>query len=68
MPLSIADIVNSWFSERLAAGAVARDTDAYNQVTAALPDLIARLTPPSAQDAAPVVDAGTADASKTTTK
>lgn len=42
---SIADTVNSWFAQRLACGALARDTEAYNQAHAALPDLIARLDP-----------------------
>ncbi len=43
--MSVADIVNSWFTENCAGGPLARDTEAYNQVVAALPDLIARLTP-----------------------
>jgi hypothetical protein len=42
--MSRADTVNTWFRERLATGALARDTPAYNQVAAALPDLIGRLT------------------------
>ena len=42
--MTTADIVNSWFSDRLANGALARNTEAYNQAHAALPDLIARLT------------------------
>jgi hypothetical protein len=41
--MSKADIVNAWFNERMRGGALARDTDAYNQVVAAIPDLIARL-------------------------
>lgn len=41
--MSTADAVNEWFRERLACGPIARDTDAYNQAFAALPDLIARL-------------------------
>jgi hypothetical protein len=39
------EIVNAWFGERLANGPLARDTEAYNQVYAALPDLVSRLTP-----------------------
>jgi hypothetical protein len=38
-----ADIVNSWFREHLAGGALARSTDAYNQVHTALPALIEAL-------------------------
>jgi hypothetical protein len=41
--MPVADIVNAWFKERLANGAIARDTAAYNQAHAALPDLISRL-------------------------
>lgn len=47
---SAANVVNTWFSERLASGALARDTPAYNQVVSALPDLISRLAPPSVPD------------------
>lgn len=43
--MPIADTVNGWFAERLQCGPLARDTEAYNQVVTALPDLIARLTP-----------------------
>jgi len=43
-----AEIVNAWFQERLRGGPLGRDTEAFNQVNAALPDLIARLTPPAA--------------------
>jgi hypothetical protein len=43
--MSTADTVRAWFSERLANGPLARDTAAYNQVFAAIPDLIARLDP-----------------------
>jgi hypothetical protein len=46
--MSPADTVNTWFRERIACGAVARDTQAYNQVSAALPDLIERLGGPAA--------------------
>ena len=42
--MSIADIVNTWFTENCAGGPLARDTEAYNQVVTALPDLTARLT------------------------
>ena len=50
-----ADIVNIWFSERLATGAIARNTEAYNQAAAAVTELIARLSPAPAPaaDAAP---------------
>lgn len=47
--MSISDTVNTWFRERLACGALARDTEAYNQVSAALPDLIARLGGPAVE-------------------
>jgi hypothetical protein len=46
--MSIADIVNTWHRERLAGGPLARATEAYNQVIAALPELIARLDPSAA--------------------
>ncbi len=51
-PARIADTVNAWFAARLACGAIARDTDAYNQALAALPDLVARLTGTPAEQAA----------------
>lgn len=38
-----ADIVNAWFRERLSSGPIARNTEAYNQLVGALPDLISRL-------------------------
>lgn len=42
--MSKADIVNSWFTQRLGcSGPLARDTEAYNQVVGALPDLIGQL-------------------------
>lgn len=44
--MTTADIVNTWFRERIACAAIARDTPAYNQAFGALPDLIARLDPP----------------------
>jgi hypothetical protein len=47
MPATIAETVTGWFNDRIATAAVARDTDAYNQVFTALPDLIARLDPPA---------------------
>ncbi|CAN5577077.1 hypothetical protein BH10PSE14_BH10PSE14_06750 [soil metagenome] len=50
--MSTADIVNTWFAERVACGAIARDTEAYNQAVAALPDLIERLAEPASADAA----------------
>ncbi|MDE1914741.1 MAG: hypothetical protein KGJ57_17420 [Sphingomonadales bacterium] len=63
MAITTADTVNSWFRERLATGAIARSTEAYNQAVAALPDLIARLTP---ADPAPA-PAGKAKASDSST-
>ena len=56
-----ADIVNEWFRERIATGAIGRHTEAYNQASAALPDLIARLAAAPVDTAAPA-DAATADA------
>lgn len=44
-----SDIVNGWFTDRLAGGPLARDTLAYNQVVNALPDLIERLGASAAQ-------------------
>lgn len=41
--MSVSDIVNSWFREKLAGGPVAQSTEAYNQAQAALPVLIERL-------------------------
>jgi hypothetical protein len=46
--MSVRDTVNNWFGQRLACGALARDTEAYNQVAAALPELIAQLDPTDA--------------------
>ena len=43
LTISCADIVNEWFRERIAAGAIARNTEAYNQASQALPVLIKRL-------------------------
>ena len=43
--MSVRETVNAWFGERIATGAIARDTDAYNQAFAALDDLITRLDP-----------------------
>lgn len=55
--MSVADTVSTWFRERLAGGALARDTAAYNQVLQALPDLTARLGPPAAPPASTVTGA-----------
>lgn len=49
--MTTTDIVNTWFRERIATGAVARDTEAHNQVHAALFDLIARIDADAAPDA-----------------
>jgi hypothetical protein len=49
--MTLADTVNTWFRERLATGAIARNTEAYNQAHDAIPDLIARLDPPSSAEA-----------------
>jgi hypothetical protein len=40
--MTIPEIVNSWFAS-LNGGALGRATEAYNQVAAAIPDLIGRL-------------------------
>lgn len=48
--MSVDDIVKTWFTENCAGGPLARDTEAYNQVVGALPDLISRLTPPAPAD------------------
>jgi hypothetical protein len=71
-----ADIVNGWYRERLCSGPLARDTEAYNQVVAALPDLIARLDaaeaplvapePPSVAPAPPKAAAAAAPATPPT--
>ena len=45
--MSIKDTVFAWFNDRLANGAIARDTEAYNQAFTALNDLVARLDPPA---------------------
>jgi len=45
--MPIADLINTWFAERIACGAIGRDTDAYNQALAAKNDLIALLDPPA---------------------
>lgn len=55
--MSKAPIVKAWFSERLASGALARDTEAYNQVVAAMPDLISRIDADAAAIAAPIAAA-----------
>lgn len=41
--MDIRETVNTWAAERLRGGPLATFTPAYNQVHAALPDLIARL-------------------------
>ena len=46
--MNTADTVNEWFREHLQCGALARDTEAYNQVVAVLPVLIAQIGPPAA--------------------
>ncbi len=38
--MSVRDTINTWARERLSGGALARDTEAYNQVHGALPELI----------------------------
>jgi hypothetical protein len=55
--MSVRDTVNEWFRQRLATGALGRDTEAYNQVVAALPELIEQLEPGA--DPAPVATADT---------
>lgn len=45
--MSSKDIVNAWFGERLGVWPLAGHTEAYNQVFAALPDLIERLDGPT---------------------
>jgi hypothetical protein len=61
MSMSNADIVNSWFAARISSGAVGRNTEAYNQVVEALPDLIASLD----GAAAPVTPASAATSATT---
>lgn len=56
---STPDIVNTWFAESIATGAIARNTEAYNQVLAAKDDLIARLGA-ATSEAAPAPDAKSA--------
>lgn len=58
-----ADIVNLWFREHLAGGALGQATEAYNQVHGALPALIAALDniPAPAESGAALVE--TADGS-----
>lgn len=53
--MATADIVNTWFRERLANGPIARDTPAYNQLFEALPDLVSRLDAAAAPAPAPKV-------------
>lgn len=40
---AIEAVVQGWFTDKIAGGAIARDTEAYNQAMQARPDLIARL-------------------------
>jgi hypothetical protein len=68
--MSNADVVNTWFRERLSSGPLARDTAAYNQVNGARLDLIARLDAAAAAtsagtQAAPGVAAAPAPAEAT---
>ena len=37
--IDLGAVVDAWFNERIATGFIARQTDAYNQVVTALPDL-----------------------------
>jgi hypothetical protein len=37
------ELASAWFEANCRHGAVARDTDAYNQMTDALPDLVKRI-------------------------
>ncbi len=62
--MSNADIVNEWFRERLACGALGRDTDAYNQVRTALPELIQRLDATVVAESPPAPQAPQAPAPK----
>lgn len=59
--MSHADIVNQWFQDRLRGGPLARDTEAYNQASNAIADLIERLDasrPPEGGAARDAVAAG----------
>lgn len=64
--MQTADTVNSWFRDRLSSGPIARDTEAYNQLVEALPDLVTRLTPAPAAtqvaDATPAAEPNAAPA------
>ena len=52
--MTISDTVHEWFRQRFSSGPIARDTEARNQLFAALPDLIAALDPaPEAPEPAP---------------
>lgn len=60
--MDVDQIVKQWFHERIATGAIARDTAAYNQAHAALPDLLTRLhgaaeAPPAGEPEAPAQEA-----------
>ena len=59
--MSLADTINTWFAERIACGAIARDTDAYNQARVAKNDLIALLDPPAPAPATESVASAAAD-------
>ncbi len=48
-----ADIIRSWFNDSFSSGPVARDTEAHNQVFAAVADLAVRLAPAPAPAIAP---------------
>lgn len=50
--MPVTDIVNTWFRDTCAGGPLARNTEAYNQVIQALPELIARLSSPPAETVA----------------
>ena len=54
--MNTADIVNSWFREKLAGGPLAQNTEAYNQAREALPVLIERLETATAPAKKPKAD------------
>lgn len=51
MPADIRETIDKWFRDNLATGPLARQTDCYNQVHAAVNKLKDQLAPP-ASDAA----------------
>ncbi len=63
---NVAAIIDQWFHERIAGGAIAHDVAAYNQAYAALPYLKAALIP--ATDTPSASKAATAKASVATEK